>query len=184
VDIRRAARPCHKRRRSRLSTPPGNLRLPAGSRAADPEETRVVHGGHQARSHRDLLLAALHAIQDPDRLISRGASNTSAAATGRRPRPTDGQLLCPAVDGAEAGWWSTSVTTLPAGWRARKRLRPAGNPLSRLRVSPWKAVDLAAQPRLGLRAGAGGAPAASEAAPAQHQEVAAARSGLPTGGCT
>jgi NADH-quinone oxidoreductase subunit F len=38
-----------------------------------PEETRVVYGGHEARSHRDLLLPALHAIQDRIGWISRGA---------------------------------------------------------------------------------------------------------------
>jgi NADH-quinone oxidoreductase subunit F len=38
-----------------------------------PEETRVVHGGHKARSQRDLLLPALHAIQDRIGWISRGA---------------------------------------------------------------------------------------------------------------
>jgi NADH-quinone oxidoreductase subunit F len=37
-----------------------------------PEETRVAHGGHKARSRRDLLLPALHALQDRMGWISRG----------------------------------------------------------------------------------------------------------------
>ena len=84
---------------------------------------RIARGGHEARSHRDLLLPALHAVQDRVGWISPGALGYICRRLTVPPAEAYGVaiVLRAAVHGpAAAAPSSTSATTWPAASPARR----------------------------------------------------------------
>ena len=84
---------------------------------------RVARGGHEARSHRDLLLPTLHAIQDRIGWISQGALNHACR-----------RLTVPPADAYGVATFYALLSTVAAPSARRPRLRRHGLPPRRRRA--------------------------------------------------